>query len=402
MIVMSPLNRLQSAIRSPFPRLRDLLAGMPPGDTPIDLTIGEPRHAPPAFFLEVLTKAAAGFGRYPPIAGTPELRGAIAAWHERRYGPDLLVDPERHVLALNGSREGLFSALFVAIDRRPRVDRPAVLMPNPFYQAYLAAALAANIEPVMAPASRIDAGLPDLERLATDTALMARTAAFYLGSPANPQGSVASADYLRRAIGLARQYNFMLFADECYSEIYTGAPPDGALQVAAATGGFANVLSLNSLSKRSSLPGLRSGFCAGDADFIARFQQFRNVAGPQVPLPIQAASAALWADEAHVEASRALYQAKFQTARRHLGDAYGDPSPAGGFFLWLDLKSLGGGEAAAVTIWQRCGVRVLPGAYLSYEDDEGRNPGTDHVRIALVADLATTEAALQRMVRVIA
>jgi N-succinyldiaminopimelate aminotransferase len=396
--VTTPQNRLAAAIRSPFPRLRALVDTMAPGREPIDLTIGEPRHTPPAFYLDVLNQTAADFGRYPPIAGTPALRQAIAAWHGRRYGLTA-VDPDKHVLALNGSREGLFSALFVALDRRPKLDRPAVIMPNPFYQAYLAAALAATCEPVMATATAATSWLPDLDALAADTALLQRTVALYLSSPANPQGAIASSAYLEQAIQLARQHNFMLLADECYSEIYSALRPPGALATAhALSGDFSNVLSLNSLSKRSSLPGLRSGFCAGDADFIARFQQFRNVAGPQVPMPVQAASAALWAEETHVEASRELYKQKFQAAQ----DILGAVPPPGGFFLWLDVSRLGGGEQASLTIWQREGVKVLPGAYLSYEDGHGNNPGTHHVRIALVADLATTRDALQRISRVVA
>jgi N-succinyldiaminopimelate aminotransferase len=398
---------LRRAIQSPFPRLRKLLDGINPGDTPIDLTIGEPRHTPPEFYLRVLNEAASGFGKYPPITGTPELRQAIAAWHGRRHGLGAAIDPELHILPLNGSREGLVNALFPAVDRRPKLSRPAVLIPNPFYQAYLAGALAAGCEPVMVPATAATGHLPDLEALRQRPDLLARTVAFYLCSPANPQGAVASPGYLAQAIALARQHDFMLLADECYSEIYSTTPPHGALAVAhAASGDFANVLALNSLSKRSSLPGLRSGFAAGDADFIARFAQFRNVAAPQVPLPVQAASTALWADETHVEASRELYRAKFDAAAEILGNRVGDVRPAGGFFLWLDTHSSDrlapDGAAAAVTLWQRCGVKVLPGAYLAYEDDEGRNPGQFHVRIALVADLATTRLALERIVRVIA
>lgn len=399
---MAAQDILKQAIHSPFPRLRRLLDGIAPGGTPIEMTIGEPRHPMPAFLMDELNASAAGFAKYPPINGTPELRKSISDWLGRRYGLAGAIDPELHILPLNGSREGLFTAIFPAIDRRPKTPRPAVLIPNPFYQAYLAAALGAGAEPVMLAATAATGFLPDLDALATDHALLGRTAAFFLCSPANPQGAVASPAYLERAIRLARQHDFMLFADECYSEIYPVQPPPGALEIAqAATGSLANVMALNSLSKRSNLPGLRSGFAAGDPEFIERFTQFRNVAAPQMPLPVMAASTAVWQDEAHVEASRRLYQEKFDAAAAILGNQFGDVRPAGGFFLWLEMSQIGGGEAAAVTLWKRCGVKVLPGAYLAYEDDKGADPASAYVRIALVQDLATTRTALERLVSVL-
>jgi aspartate/methionine/tyrosine aminotransferase len=379
-------------IQSPFARLRALLDGVEPGAPPIDMTIGEPRHGPPTLLAQKLAEHAALYGKYPPIGGAPELREAIAAWVARRYGAAL--DPARHILPLSGTREGLFSAMFIARERKGAA-RPAVLMPNPFYQAYLAAALAAGAEPVFLHATAEIGNLPDLDAIPAET--LARAAAFYLASPANPQGAVASREYLARAIGLAREHGFMLFLDECYSEIYQGAPPPGGLE--AAHGDFANVCVFNSLSKRSNAPGLRSGFIAGDADFLAAFLQFRNVACPQTPLPVQHASAALWADEAHVEASRALYAAKFAAARRILARWPNFAAPDAGMFLWLDMTHLGGGEAAATTIWKGCGVKLIPGAYLGQPDVGGENPGARYARLALVDAIDVIERALTRILQ---
>ncbi|MBC8049191.1 MAG: aminotransferase class I/II-fold pyridoxal phosphate-dependent enzyme [Chitinophagales bacterium] len=383
------------SIQSPFARLRALLDGLEPGAAVIDMTIGEPRHGAPPMLAQRLAEAAAGYEKYPPSAGITALRGAIAAWISRRY-PDIagVIDAERHILPLSGSREGLFSAVFIAKQRKG-MARPSVLMPNPFYQAYLAAALAADAEPVFLPSTAKTGWLPDLDAIPAET--LPRTAAFYLASPANPQGSIASRDYLARAIGLAREHGFMLFLDECYSEIYTASPPQGGLETAHSLGGFGNVCVFNSLSKRSNVPGLRSGFISGDPDFLAAFAQFRNVACPQVPLPVQHASATLWADETHVDTSRALYAQKIHAASRILGGWPNFAAPAGGFFLWLDMAHLGGGEVAAKTIWKGCGVKFLPGAYLAQTDDRGDNPGERYARLALVDSLAVTGDALTRI-----
>lgn len=394
----APFHTLQTLIQSPFARLRALLDGVAPGLPPVDMTIGEPRHGVPAMLGPLLAEKVADYGRYPPIQGTPELRGAIAGWLGRRY-PALAgaIDAENHILPLTGSREGLFSAIFPALARRPDLaSRPAILMPNPFYQAYLAAALAAGGDPVFMPAEAETGFLPDPSRLAPD--LLARTAALYYASPANPQGAVARLAQLSELASLARRYDFMLFIDECYSEIYYGAPPAGGLEAALAlSGDFANVAVLNSLSKRSNVPGLRSGFVAGDAAFIAAYARFRNVACPQMPLPVQHASAALWREEAHVEASRALYAQKMAAARSILGAHLGGHAPEGAFFLWLKVEHLGGGEAAAQTFWKGCSVKVLPGAYLAQADIHGRNPGEAYVRIALVHDVKQTVEALERL-----
>lgn len=375
-----------------------MLEGVEPGRDPIDLSMGEPGHPMPGFVGPMLAERIEDFAKYPPIWGTDELRRSIAAWMARRYpGLQGEIDAARHIVPLCGSREGLFSAIFPALARVPKGPPPAVLIPNPYYFSYAAAAAGAQAQAVYLEARPELGFLPDLA--AIDPELLDRTVAMYLASPSNPEGAVADVGYLESAIGLARDHDFLLFADECYSEIWTEMAPAGALETAQrAFGDFRNVIVFQSLSKRSNLPGLRSGFCAGDPDFIAPYASFRNVACPQMPLPLQHVSAALWRDEAHVEASRALYLAKFDAAARIFGERFRFRRPQGGFFLWLNMSQKGGGEAATATLWKAYGVKVLPGAYLGHQYEDGANPGDDYVRLALVGDFAMTEEALKRIV----
>ncbi len=387
------------AFVSPFQRLNDLLAPHAPGRAPINLTVGEPRHAVPSFVAPVLAREIDGFGRYPAIKGTDAFRRTVADWLAARFGLSTgTVDVDRGILPLNGSREGLF---YAALEARRRwtgtSDRPAILLPNPFYQAYAAGAVAAGCEAVMVDAGPETGFLPDLAALPDE--LLARTVALYYASPANPQGAVASRADWAAAIALARRHGFMLFADECYSEIYReGMRPDGVLAAAEATGSLDRVVAFNSLSKRSNLPGLRCGFAAGDPDFLARWVAFRNMAAPQVPGPIQAVAVAAFSDEAHVAENRRLYDAKFAAATRILGKRWGYETPPGGFFLWLDVAALGGGEVVAERLWREAGVRTIPGGYLSATGAKGTNPGDPYLRIAMVESLALTEEALARIV----
>ncbi len=404
---MDGLKALASgAIISPFTRLRDLLEGVSSGhERPIDLTLGEPRENMPAFISDKIREAEALFAKYPPIKGSDELRGAIAGWLDRRFGltGGKQIDAQAEVLPVNGSREGLYFAALPAVGRKDVKGRPAVLICNPYYQAYIGAALATGAEPIFLNATAETGHLPDLDAIVPDKELLSRTAAFYLASPANPQGAVASRAYLLRALELARAHNFMLFFDECYSELYNGSPPVGGLEVAADTDlRFDNVVVFNSLSKRSNLPGLRSGFCAGDPAFLATLAEVRNLVGPTMSGPIQHASAAAWGDEQHVVANRMAYRAKFDVCDEVLGTRYGYRRPEGGFFLWLDLSQFGGGVEGTVTLWKRSGVRVIPGAYLSQPGLDGINPGADYVRVALVAEPALIREALGRIVSLLA
>jgi aspartate/methionine/tyrosine aminotransferase len=379
-------------------RLADLLAGIEPGMPPINIAVGEPQHPVPPFVGPTLARHTAAFGRYPGNAGTDGFRQAVAGWLGRRYKLPRPIDPLSEILVLGGSREGLFLAAIAAKRLAgPRPGRPAILVPNPFYAPYSAGAVAAECEPVYLAAGAATGFLPDLDALSPD--LLARTVAFYLATPANPQGAVASRDYLARLARLAQQHNFMLFADECYSEIYWKEPPTGALEVADKD--FANVVTFNSLSKRSSLPGLRVGFVAGDKRFIKPFLDLRAVSAPQVPVPAQEVAVVAYGDEAHVEENRALYRAKFDLADQILGNRYGYKRPAGGFFLWLDVSQQGGSEGAAVKLWKEGGLRVVPGNYAARPQADGSNPGEGYIRVAMVQDRATTAEALHRIVKVL-
>lgn len=389
-------------ILSPFTRLRRLLDGIAPANADaIDLTLGEPRETMPPFVADALRDAALTLAKYPPVKGSDELRLAIARWLQGRFG--VTADPGREILPCNGSREGLFYACFPAVGRKRVNGRPAVLICNPYYQAYMGAAFATGAEPVFLNATAETGFLPDLDAIENDPALLQRTAAFYLCSPANPQGAVASGSYLARALRLARTYDFMLFLDECYSEIYWQTAPVGGLEVAAATPErFANLVVFNSLSKRSNLPGLRSGFMAGDGAFMDQLFEVRNLIGPQVPGPTQHASALVWGDEAHAISNRAAYARKFDVCDDVLGARFGYVRPAGGFFLWLNMAQFGNGADAAVTLWQRCGVKVIPGAFLGSADRRGINPGDDYVRVALVQSEPVIREALERIVKLAA
>ncbi|MBN9262007.1 MAG: aspartate aminotransferase [Alphaproteobacteria bacterium 64-6] len=392
----------QGVILSPFTRLRRLLEGIEPGiSPPIEMMVGEPREVMPSFVPDRMVEARETLAKYPPIRTSEELRKTIGAWIERRYGIAGSIDALRNVHPLNGSREGLFFAILPAVGRKVVEGRPVVLLPNPMYHAYLGATYAANCEPVFLDATAETGFLPDLDELEKQPEILVRTVAFYLCSPANPQGAVASPDYIRKALALARQYNFMLFFDECYSEIYTQEPPIGGLQVAAGTPeGFKNIIVFNSLSKRSNLPGLRSGFAAGDADFLEIFAEIRNLTAPQMPGVVQHASVAVWSEEQHVGVIRQAYRAKFDVCDELLKGKFGYKRPAGGFFLWLDMSHLGGSVPATVTLWKRCGVKVVPGAYLAQPNARGVNPAEQYIRVALVHDVATIREALQRIVAV--
>lgn len=360
-----------------FPRLRKLLDVHAPGGDPIAMTIGEPRHAFPDWVGEVLAASVGEFAKYPPNEGTPELLAAISGWIGRRYDVD--VGPDR-IMALNGTREGLYNAAMALCPETKGGARPVILTPNPFYQVYAVAALSVGAEPVYVNATAETGHLPDFASLPKD--ILDRTAIAYICSPANPQGAVADAAYWRTLIGLAEAHDFQIFADECYSEIWRDTAPVGALQIAAEMGADPErVVVFHSLSKRSNLPGLRSGFVAGGPGSIARIRQLRAYAGAPLPLPLQRVAEKVWAEESHVEESRALYQRKYQIADQVLDGVPGYVCPPAGFFLWLPVAD---GESAALKLWQETGVRVLPGAYLSRDTAEG-NPGAGYIRVAMVA-----------------
>jgi aspartate/methionine/tyrosine aminotransferase len=394
-------GRLAALPPGSFAKLATLLETEKPGLPPISLAVGDPMGTPPPFVMEALARHAKDFGTYPAINGTEEWRRAASSWLTRRFAlPANAVDPEKHVLPLNGTREGLFLALFTVTPETKAGSRPVVLIPNPFYQCYAAAALAVGAEPVFVPARAETGFLPDFASL--PKAVLECTSAAYICSPSNPEGACASESYWQELFALSDRHGFAILADECYADIYLDKKPVGALTVRhAQTAGFERLLSFHSLSKRSGLPGLRSGIVAGDPELMSLFRGFRNYAGPQVALPIIAASAAAWSDETHVEANRASYREKFEAAKAKLGNRAGFRLPGGGFFLWLDV---GDGEKTTLKLWREAGIRVLPGAYMGRETEPGKiqsNPGFSYIRVALVNDLSTIVAALDRMVEVL-
>jgi N-succinyldiaminopimelate aminotransferase len=385
------LDRLQSY---PFQRLRTLLEGAvcPAGLAPIALYIGEPKHPTPEFIKRVLVEHLDGFASYPLTLGSEELRLAIATWLQRRYGL-AAIDPQSEVIPVNGSREALFAFAQAVID--PTRPDPVVVSPNPFYQIYEGAALLAQATPQFLNSVPADYAF-NYGELSPDT--WKRTQLVYVCSPGNPTGHVMSLPEWEELFALSDRYGFVIAADECYSEIYLdeARPSLGALEAARHFGraGFPNLVVFSSLSKRSNVPGMRSGFVAGDAQVLKKFLLYRTYHGCAMSLPIQAASAAAWGDEAHVRENRRLYREKFDAALAILGPVASVERPAAGFYLWLPTP-LSDTEFTR-RLYQEQAVSVLPGSYLA-RDAHGVNPGRDRVRIALVASTEECAEAARRI-----
>jgi len=397
-------DRLEKLGAGPFDRLRSLLTPIEPpaGVEPIVMSIGEPAHPYPEFVGEVMHANRHLYDKYPPILGTAEYRLAVADWLTRRYDlPAGMIEPDRHIVPLAGTREGLFLMASVVVPETTSVGgrnmKPAVLLPNPMYQVYLGAAVFSGADPVYVPCTRETGFLPDLSQVPEGD--LERAAMVFVCTPSNPQGAIADIDQICEMIHLARKHDFLLVVDECYAEVYDTAPPPGALEACLKIGGapdeiMRNVAIFHSLSKRSSVPGLRVGFAAGDPEIMAKYAMVRAYSSAQVPLPVYAAGAALWRDEEHVVTNRKLYREKFDIAERVLGGRFDFYRPEGGFFLWLNV---GDGEEATLRLWRDAGLRVAPGGYLSRTDANGVNPGDAYIRVALVLDAAKTEIALQRI-----
>jgi N-succinyldiaminopimelate aminotransferase len=385
----------------PFERLRELLAGaQPPPHLPhISLSIGEPRHTPPAFVLEALTNSLHGLGSYPVSAGLPQFRTAVANWLTRRFAlPAGAVDPDKMVLPVNGTREALFAVVQALTDR---AREPMVVMPNPFYQIYEGAALLAGAEPYFmgqghtgAPHGGSEA-LPDLDSV--PQSVWERCQLLFLCSPGNPTGAVAGIDYLRHALELANRYDFIVASDECYSELYfdEANPPSGLLQAALAArhSRFERCLVFHSLSKRSSVPGLRSGFVAGDAALIAPFLLYRTYHGCAMPLHVQLASIPAWNDDRHVVENRALYREKLARVLPILRTVMDVDMPDASFYLWPEV---GDDERFTRQLFERQHVTTLPGSYIARDSARG-NPGRGRVRISLVATVDECVTAAERI-----
>lgn len=397
----------------PFERLNRLKADAtpPPALPHIPLSIGEPKHPAPPFVLDALTKALSTLGTYPAALGLPEFRASVAAWLDRRYALGGAVDPDTMVLPVNGTREALFAFVQAVVDPTAGVESagadadsrgaarggtPLVAMPNPFYQIYEGAALLAGAEPYYLDTTAANGYAPDLD--AVPAAIWDRCQVLFLCTPGNPTGTVLGTDYLRRALELADRHDFVIAADECYADIYLdeSAPPPGFLGACVAAGrrGFERVVVFHSLSKRSSVPGLRSGFVAGDPAILAKFRLYRTYHGCALPVHVQLASIAAWDDDVHARENRALYRAKFDAVLPILQPVLDVERPPAGFYLWPDVR--GDDEAWTRDLYATQNVTVLPGTYLA-RDGRAGNPGRGRVRISLVAPLAECVTAAERI-----
>jgi len=389
-------NALDTLQPYPFEKLRALLAGVQPaaGKTPIALSIGEPKHASPAFVAQALSDNLAQLAVYPTTLGIPALREAIAGWCQRRFGvPEGWLDAARHVLPVNGTREALFAFTQTVVERSAN---GLVVSPNPFYQIYEGAALLAGATPHYLPCLAENGFNPDFDAVPAE--VWQRTQILFLCSPGNPTGALVPVETLKKLIALADEHDFVIAADECYSELYFDEenPPPGLLSACAELGrsDFRRCVVFHSLSKRSNLPGLRSGFVAGDADILKAFLLYRTYHGCAMPVQTQLASVAAWGDEAHVRANRDLYRTKYDAVLDILEPVLDVQRPDGGFYLWAKTPM----DDAAFTraLFAEEHVTVVPGSYLSREVD-GFNPGAGRVRMALVAPLAECVEAAERI-----
>jgi len=392
-------SRLGALQPYPFEKLAALTRGVTPpsGKSAIRLSMGEPQHAAPAFVLEALTSNLKGFSSYPVTKGSNELRAAIAGWVNRRFRlTSQPLQPDRHVLPCAGTREALFSFAQAVIERRSHAEQPVVIMPNPFYQIYEGAALLAGARPYFLNTAADNNFRMDFERIPAD--LWAQVQLVYICSPGNPTGTVLQhADFVR-LLELAEKHDFLIASDECYSEIYFDEdhPPPGLLQVAHDLGiqDYRRCVVFHSLSKRSNLPGLRSGFVAGDGAVLEQYFQYRTYQGCALPPPTQAASIAAWNDEAHVRANRDQYRAKFDAVLEILRPVMKVGKPDASFYLWPELPE--DDEHFTRELFARENVLVLPGSYLS-RTAQGVNPGKNRARMALVASLEECVEAARRI-----
>lgn len=392
----SDLNQLHPY---PFEKIRSLLKGVTPANqSAVSLAIGEPKHPTPELIHQAVIEHLNGLASYPATKGEANLRQAISAWLTQRFQlPADSIDPDQHVLPVNGTREALFAFAQAIIDR---TDKPAVLMPNPFYQIYEGAAFLAGAEPVYLNCTEEHSFIPDFDAVPAE--LWQRCQLLYICTPGNPTGAVMPIAQLQQLINLAQQYDFVIASDECYSELYfdEDQPPLGLLQAAAQMGNssYKHCVVFHSLSKRSNAPGMRSGFIAGDAEILAKFLLYRTYHGCAMPPPFQAASVVAWQDETHVRANRDQYRAKFEAVLEILSPVMDVKKPDAGFYLWP--KTPIDDQAFTKELVARANVHIVPGSYLSRETAAG-NPGQNRVRMALVATQAECIEAAQRIRHVI-
>ncbi|MDG2473751.1 MAG: aminotransferase class I/II-fold pyridoxal phosphate-dependent enzyme [Paracoccaceae bacterium] len=390
---MQDLLRFSELPDYAFPRLRALLKNIKAPVSEVPMHIGEPTHSFPTFINEKIIENSLGFNSYPPNDGTPGLLSSISHWISKRFKIPRL-DFEKNIISLNGTREGLFNATIALSPTSKNGKNPAILIPNPFYQCYMVAAKAVGAEPIFVPATIENGFLPDFSRL--PKTILERTTICYICSPSNPQGAIASKTYWKNLLSLAETYDFKILADECYSEIYKDKKPNGAIEsLYELNMDSERLIIFNSLSKRSNLPGLRSGFAASGEKTIAELKKLKAYSGSPSPSPLQFAAEAAWRDEIHVVDNRRQYNEKLNMANKIFKRISDYQPPEAGFFLWLKVNN---GEIAATELWKKFGVKVLPGAYLSNYNHKtfGRtNPGENYIRVALVRPMHELEFGLK-------
>ncbi len=371
---------------SPFQRTRELLSNYPEKDGWIDMSIGSPKHEMPSFIKEIIYDNFAEFQNYPSANSNPNFGMNISKWISRRHNLKTDVHTS-NILPISGSREGLFFGSLLA--KKLQDNKSIFILPNPFYPVYATTGYYADRENLTINVSEEDNFFINLGMVDTNT--WSQTIAFYLCSPSNPQGSIASKEYLEKLYEMSLRYNFIIIADECYSEIYRDEAPHSIIEVAEKNK-FKNILSFNSLSKRSNAPGLRSGFVFGEKNLIDKFFDLRNVSAPTVPTPIQIASEALWGDENHVIENRKLYNQKFELFQNNIDKKFNFNTPKGGFFAWLKISEFGSDEEVTIRLWS-AGLKVIPGSYLSLNTTDSSS-ADDYIRIALVGSNSDVEQAV--------
>ena len=394
------MNEQMDALQPyPFQRLKQLKAGITPNPDldHIALSIGEPKHAAPEFVRAALVEHLDDIEVYPTTGGRADLKQAVAHWLSHRFGlPEM--DPQAHILPVNGTREALFAFVQAVFDRRQATQRPYVMMPNPFYQIYEGAALLAGATPYLQPCLKSHHFNPDYASVPDE--VWAQTQILFLCSPGNPTGAVVPMDTLLYLLEKAEQHDFIIASDECYSEIYftENERPPGLLEACAQRGdaSYQRAMVFHSLSKRSNLPGLRSGFVAGDASLIKPFLLYRTYQGGAMPIHVQKASAMAWQEENHVELNRTAYREKFRRVLAVLSPVMDVDLPDAGFYLWAGTPI--SDEAFTRGLYEQENVEVLPGSYVGREQD-GHNPGAGRVRMALVASLPECLEAAERIKR---
>ena len=379
----------------PFQRLNDLLKGI---ETPKDkkeliLSIGEPQHKPPKFVKEIINKNYIKWAKYPPTLGMDKLNIASINWVKRRFKLTKdMVNYKDNIVQLAGTREGLFNIALALNPRKKNNLKPAILIPDPFYQVYAGASRISGADLVFVSSLKENNFIPAFSNV--DKKTLSRTSLIYVCSPSNPEGASLKLEDWKDLIFLARNNNSTLVVDECYTDIYSDIPPMGALEACEKLNtNISNIISFHSLSKRSNLPGLRSGFAVGDKNIITNFKKLRHYCAGQQPIPIQEAATALWDDDDHAEKNRQKYKKKFQLAKSIFKKDYGFYIPDGGFYLWLNV---GNGEKITQELWRKEGIKVMPGSYLSKA-----KTSEAYIRVALVGSIIETNSSLQSMYKLL-